>query len=132
MTIGSLMHAQVAYMAPDVVFFNAAWLNDGLMDLVTVDGDVPTPKAPGLLLSVGNNSFFDNPLVTYRKVSAFRIIPKDQKDGYISIDGEKVPFEPFQAEVHQGLGMVITKRGVMEHDGPRNWDRVTTSQRLMA
>lgn len=128
----SLMCTQIAYMAPDVIFFNAAWLNDGLMDLVTVDGDVPTPKAPGLLLSVSNNSFFDNPLVTYRKVSAFRIIPKDQKDGYISIDGEKVPFEPFQAEVHQGLGMVITKRGVMEHVGPRNWDRVTTSQRLMA
>lgn len=130
--VGNFYCGNVAYMAPDVVFFNAAWLNDGLMDLVTVDGDVPTPKAPGLLLSVGNNSFFDNPLVTYRKVSAFRIVPKDQKDGYISIDGEKVPFEPFQAEVHQGLGMVITKRGVMEHAGPRNWDRVTTSQRLMA
>lgn len=130
--VGNFYCGNIAYMAPDVIFFNAAWLNDGLMDLVTVDGDVPTPKAPGLLLSVSNNSFFDNPLVTYRKVSAFRIVPKNQKDGYISIDGEKVPFEPFQAEVHQGLGMVITKRGVMEHVGPRNWDRVTTSQRLMA
>ncbi|KAI3392630.1 hypothetical protein diail_5434 [Diaporthe ilicicola] len=130
--VGNFYCGNVAYMAPDVIFFNAAWLNDGLMDLVTVDGDVPTPKAPGLLLSVSNNSFFDNPLVTYRKVSAFRIVPKDQKDGFISIDGEKVPFEPFQAEVHQGLGMVITKRGVMEHVGPRNWDQVTASQRLMA
>lgn len=119
-------------MAPDVIFFNAAWINDGFMDLITVDGDVPAAKAPGLMLSVSNNSFFDNPLVTYRKVSAFRIIPKNQDDGYISIDGEKVPFEPFQAEVHQGLGMVITKRGLMEAPGPRNWDKVTMSERLMA
>ncbi|ROW07044.1 hypothetical protein VPNG_06594 [Cytospora leucostoma] len=130
--VGNFYCGNVAYMAPDVIFFNAAWINDGYMDLVTVDGDVPTAQAPGLLLSVGNNSFFDNPLVTYRKVSAFRIIPKDQEDGYISIDGEKVPFEPFQAEVHPRLGMVITKRGLMEAPGPKDWDSVTTSERLMA
>lgn len=130
--VGNVYCGNVAYMAPDVIFFNAAWINDGYMDLITVDGNVPTLKAPGLMLSVSTNSFFDNSLVTYRKISAFRIIPKDQEDGYISIDGEKVPFEPFQAEVHQGLGMVITKRGLMEAPGPRNWDKVTVSERLMA
>ncbi|KUI63589.1 Sphingoid long chain base kinase 5 [Cytospora mali] len=130
--VGNFYCGNVAYMAPDVIFFNAAWINDGYMDLITVDGNVPTAKAPGLMLSVSNNSFFDNSLVTYRKVSAFRIIPKNQEDGYISIDGEKVPFEPFQAEVHQGLGMVITKRGLMEAPGPRNWDKVSMSERLMA
>jgi sphingosine kinase len=49
--------------------------------------------------------------VDYTKVSAYRIIPKNQKDGYISIDGERVPFEGFQVEVHRGLGTVLSKSG---------------------
>lgn len=118
-------------MAPDVIFFNAACINDGFMDLITIDGDVPVAKVPELLLSVGNNSFFDNPLVKYYKISAFRVSPKYTKNPYISIDGEKVPFEPFQAEVHQGLGMVMTKRGIMEAPGPRNWDKVSVRERFM-
>lgn len=32
-------------------------------------------------------------------------------NGYISIDGERYPFEPFQAEVHQRLGTVLSKNG---------------------
>lgn len=32
-------------------------------------------------------------------------------EGYISIDGERVPFEPFQVEVHKGLGMVLSRSG---------------------
>lgn len=116
-------------MAPDANFFSAACINDGLMDLVTIDGDIPPWRALQLMLSVENGHFFDNPLVAYRKIAAFRITPKDQEDGYISIDGERIPFAPFQAEVHRGLGMVITKRGMLEAPGPRE---VTASQRLMA
>lgn len=117
---------KMAYMAPDVIFFNAACFNDGCLDLVTVDGDVPAAQVPALLLSVGNNSFLDQPLVHYYKVSAFRVAPKYTRDPYISIDGEKVPFAPFQAEVHRGLGTVLTKRGVMEAPGPRGWDKALT------
>lgn len=49
--------------------------------------------------------------VVYRKVLGYRIIPHDhhKKGGYISIDGESIPFEPFQAEVHSGLGTVLVK-----------------------
>ena len=36
---------------------------------------------------------------------------------YISIDGEKVPFEPFQAEVHEGLGTVLAKRHLYDAPG---------------
>jgi sphingosine kinase len=72
-----------------------------------------------MMLSVDNNKLFDNPDVLYRKVLGYRIIPKDQGDGYISIDGERVPFQPFQAEVHKGLGTVLSKTGHMyESPGP--------------
>lgn len=53
------------------------------------------------------------PHVNYRKISGYRITPKGQKSGYISIDGERVPFEEFQAEVHRGLGTVLTRSGHM-------------------
>jgi sphingosine kinase len=57
--------------------------------------------------------------VDYQKVSAYRIIPKGQEDGYISIDGERVPFEGFQVEVHRGLGTTLGRsgRGLCEGKG---------------
>jgi sphingosine kinase len=42
--------------------------------------------------------------------------------GYISIDGEKIPFEPFQVEVHRGLGTTLSRSGyVYESPGPAGW-----------
>lgn len=114
---------QMAWMAPDVNFFTAAFFSDGLLDICLMDGAVPAAKVPGLLLACSNNTFFDHPLVKYYKVSAFRITPKYEGPGYISIDGEKAPFAPFQAEVHRGLGRVITRRGVMEAPGPEGWEK---------
>lgn len=122
----------MAYMAPDLNFFSAALANDGLMDLITIDGDVPPLKSLGLQLAVESGHFFDSPLVSYRKVSAFRVIPREQETGYISIDGEAIPFGPIQAEVHQGLGLTLSKKGGFEAPGPLNWDTVTTSERLLA
>ncbi|OAA72797.1 sphingosine kinase [Akanthomyces lecanii RCEF 1005] len=130
--VGTVYCGNMAYMAPDVHFFPAAVAADGCMDLITMNGDIPALKALQAFLSVGSNKFFDSPYVHYQKISAYRIIPRNQKDGYISIDGEKVPFEPFQAEVHQGLGRVISKRGMFEAEGPANWDKVTISERLHA
>lgn len=103
---------------------------DGCIDLITINSDMSTSAALKTFMAVDSNKFFDSPNVHYKKVSAYRIIPRNQKDGYISIDGEKVPFEPFQAEVHQGLGRVISKRGVYEAEGPANWDKVTENTRV--
>ncbi|GKT84009.1 sphingosine kinase [Colletotrichum tofieldiae] len=120
---GLLTSSQMAFMAADANFFSAALANDGLMDLVCINGDISVSAQLGMLLSVESGKFFDNSLVSYRKISAYRIIPRDQKDGYISIDGEKVPFAPFQAEVHRGLGRVISKSGKYEAPGPAGWEK---------
>lgn len=135
----------MAYMAPDANFFAAALANDGLLDLITTDGDISPLKSVGLQLAVDSGRFFDSPLVRYRKVSAYRVTPRASSSsnqegkggggGYISIDGEAIPFGPFQAEVHRGLGLTLSKRGVFEAPGPRNWDTTTTvtaSERLLA
>lgn len=121
----------MAYMAPDANFFPAALSNDGLMDLITNDGDIPLFKSISMQLGVESGDFFDNPLVTYRKISAYRIIPRNQETGYISIDGEAIDFGPFQAEIHPGLGMTLSKKGIFEAPGPRNWDTEATGERLL-
>lgn len=123
---------QMAYMSPDANFFSASLISDGCMDLVTIDGDLPPLTALQVLLDVGSGKFFDNPHVNYKKITAYRIIPRNQDDGYISIDGEKIPFGPIQAEIHQGLGRVLSKTGKYEAEGPINWDKVTVADRIHA
>ncbi|KIH92488.1 sphingosine kinase [Sporothrix brasiliensis 5110] len=132
--MGNFFCGNMAYMAPDTSFFAAALMADGLMDLITIDGDISPAKSLGMLLTVEDNRLFDNPLVRYRKISGFRLTPRNQKDGYISIDGERIPFSPFQAEVHKGLGRVIAKRATpgYEAPGPLNWDKMAPVERIMA
>lgn len=122
-TLGNFYAGNMVWMSGDAPFFPAALPNDHVMDLVNIDGTIPRTQSIKLLLSVEKNNFFDQPTVNYRKVTGYRITPRlrdDQKEGYISIDGEKVPFEPFQAEVVPGLGTVLSRRGpVYEFEGPK-------------
>ena len=133
-TIGNFYAGNMAWMAPDHNFFQAALPSDGCLDLVCVGGDISRINAIRCLLAVGKGTFFDMPNVNYRKVEAYRIIPQGragggwaktlmsgitrrknhstaQKQGCISIDGERAPFEPFQVEVHRGLGLVLSRTG---------------------
>lgn len=117
--LGNFYCGNMGYMAADSNFFPAALPNDGFMDLVCIDGNISRLKSVQLLLSIEKGKFFDMPEVHYRKVLAYRIIPKSEGDGYISIDGERVPFQPFQAEIHRGLGTVLSKSGhIYEAPGP--------------
>ncbi|CAK7268684.1 sphinganine kinase lcb4 [Sporothrix epigloea] len=132
--MGNFYCGNMPLMAADAAFFAAALMTDGLMDLITIDGDISPTKSLGMLMTVEDNRLFDHPLVRYRKISGFRLTPKNQKDGYISIDGERIPFAPFQAEVHKGLGRVIAKRAIAGYEtpGPNDWDKVSPRERIMA
>ena len=154
--LGNFYCGNMAVMAADAPFFPASLPSDGLMDLVTVDGDIARRKAIDLLLSVPNNAFFDKESVSYRKVSAVRVIPRygsvaassaaasevgiasateragrrrGKKDGFFAVDGEAMPCEPFQLEVHRALGTVLSRRvGVYEASpGPKGWEQIDTS-----
>lgn len=109
--LGNFYAGNIAFMSSDANFFPASLPCDGCLDLIRIRGDISRRTAIKTLLAVENNTFFDLDHVDYQKVSAYRIIPRDQKDGYISIDGEKVPFEGFQVEVHKGLGTTLSKSG---------------------
>lgn len=122
-TLGNFYCGNMTWMSSDAPFFPCALPADKSMDLVNIDGTIPRTTAVKSLLAVESNNFFDLPHVSYRKVSAYRISPKlreGQREGFISIDGERVPFEPFQAEVVGGLATVLSRRGgLYEFEGPR-------------
>ncbi|KAH7413992.1 sphingoid long chain base kinase-like protein [Phaeosphaeria sp. MPI-PUGE-AT-0046c] len=109
--LGNFYAGNIAYMSADANFFPASLPADGCLDLIRIRGDLPRLKAIKTLLSIESHTFFDLPHVDYKKISAYRIIPRDQKDGYISIDGERVKFEGFQVEVHKALGTTLSKSG---------------------
>ena len=146
--LGSFYCGNMAIMAESTPFFPASLPSDGLLDLVTIDGDMGRLKAIASLLAVEQGTFFDLQHVNVRKVVGFRVIPRFGKwaagqterasraasvlkaigisggstNGFISIDGEKIPFEPFQVEVHQGLGTVLSRTGfIYETPGPAGW-----------
>ncbi|KAJ9602126.1 sphinganine kinase lcb4 [Cladophialophora chaetospira] len=144
--LGNFYCGNMTIMSADAPFFPGALPCDGLMDLVTIDGDIPRRKALDLLLSVENNTFFDKEAVRYRKISAVRVIPQygakagsssknnskrvSRDDGYFAVDGERLPFEPFQIEVHKGLGTVLSRRvGVYEAPGPKGWEDIDVGER---
>lgn len=96
-------------MGANARFFAPAHNNDGLMDMILIDGNISRRSSLEMYAAIEQGTLFDLPLVDYRKVLAYRWIPRNQDVGYISIDGESYPFEPFQAEMHKGLGTVIMK-----------------------
>jgi sphingosine kinase len=155
--LGNFYLGNMTIMTEGAPFFPAALPSDGLMDLVTIDGDISRFKAIGLVLAVEKGAFFEQESVRFRKIEAVRVTPKfgrwadrstkasasrlgkalravgifggegaakDQRDGgYIAVDGEKLPFEPFQIEVHRGLGSTLSKSGYMyESPGPTGWE----------
>ena len=96
-------------MAANAKIFPVAHHNDGMMDLLMVDGNIKRRSTLQLYGNIEKGTILDSHLVDYRKVLAYRWTPKNQDKGYISIDGESFPFEPFQAEIHKGMGRVIMK-----------------------
>ncbi|KIV78637.1 hypothetical protein PV11_06270 [Exophiala sideris] len=156
--LGNFYCGNMTMMTADTPFFPASLPSDGMLDLVTIDGDISRMQAIDLLLSVPKGAFFDKECVRYRKVQAVRVVPQfgqkvglqqnerrqntlgkmlgrigvqgngrnaSRDGGYFSVDGEKMPFEPFQIEVHRGLGTVLSKNvGVYEAIGPKGWEDV--------
>ncbi|TKA28689.1 hypothetical protein B0A50_03016 [Salinomyces thailandicus] len=140
-TLGNFYVGKMCWMSPDAPFFPTSLPADGKMDLVNISGTVPRSTAVAMLTSVEKGTLMNFPEVDYRKVVAYRISPRvhqsshglrsrvlrflggaeKQTEGLISIDGEKVPFEPFQAEVVPSLATVLSRRGaIYEYDMPKS------------
>ncbi|KAF2667801.1 sphingosine kinase [Microthyrium microscopicum] len=108
--LGNFYAGNMAYMTANSNVFPTSLPADGLMDLICVNGDISRRRAMQLADATGSGALIDSADVKYQKIVGYRIVPR-QKDGYISIDGERIPFGGFQAEVHHGLGTVLGKVG---------------------
>ena len=118
-TLSNFYAGNMAIMSADANIFPATVPNDGLIDIVTIDGAISRLRAISMMSAVENGGFFDYPEAVFRKVHAYRLTPRGSDHGYISVDGEEIPFQPFQVEVHPGLGTVLSKSGhLYEARGP--------------
>lgn len=136
--LGTFWAGNMSFMSADANVFPAALPSDGAMDVVLMNGTISRLEAVQNLLAVEKGTFFDRKSVRYVKAEAVRVVPHGWEEnrkkrttgvdgkanhdakagGNISIDGEKFPFEPFQAEVHRGLGTVLSRSGTLyETDG---------------
>ncbi|KAJ7201132.1 ATP-NAD kinase-like domain-containing protein [Mycena pura] len=83
--------------------------DDGLIDVVLVP-----PR--GVLASLRGiegqeeGRFVQLPDVYYYKVEAYRCTPRERA-GYISIDGESIPYRAFQVENHARLARILSVEG---------------------
>lgn len=126
--LGTFFCGNMPLVGPGMNIFPASLPSDGYADLVTIDGNIPRSAAIRSMLAAENNTFFDMEHVQYCKISGYRLIPKLNENsgrgggsrggGSVSIDGERIPCEAWQAEVHKGLGTVLSRRrGVYEGKG---------------
>lgn len=114
-TLGNFWAGNMSIMAPDTNIFQASLPADGCFDLITTDGALSRSASLRSMLAAGNDTFFDMPHVNYSKVSAYRFTPRGSQigRGTVALDGERVPCQPWQAEVHRGLGTVLSRSGVV-------------------
>ncbi|KAK0311035.1 sphinganine kinase lcb4 [Friedmanniomyces endolithicus] len=142
-TLGNFFVGKMVLMSADARFFVTALPTDGRLDMINIDGSIQRTTALRMLSTIEQGTLMNFPEVSYRKVRAYRITPRmratapgrrwrarvgrwlggagGQREGLISIDGERVPFEAYQAEVVQGLGTVLSKRGpVYEFELPKS------------
>ncbi|KAK5167941.1 sphinganine kinase lcb4 [Saxophila tyrrhenica] len=141
-TLGNFFVGNMCWMSPGNAFFPASLPSDGKLDMVNISGAIPRTRGLAMMSCIDDGTHMDFPEVSYRKVVAYRITPRiyeppsgrrvwtkvgrwlggegKRRTGLVAVDGESVPFEPFQAEIMPGLGMVLSKTGgVYEFEGPK-------------
>ena len=112
--ISALYAGKLPYVARDLLEFPYALPGDGTIDMVTL---LHSGGRLAKLRTIGGaetgEATYDRS-VAYLKVEAFRVTPRLhagdrrlKKGGLISIDGEQVPYSPFQVEITPGLRMQV-------------------------
>ncbi|KAF8208079.1 ATP-NAD kinase-like domain-containing protein [Mycena galopus ATCC 62051] len=100
-----IMAGKLPWLSRDSMMIPLA-KNDGLIDVVIA----PPRSALASIKSVDGQEegkFIREPDCYYFKVEAYRCTPLE-RSGYISVDGEAIPYKPFQVENHARLARIMS------------------------
>ncbi|KAG0209453.1 sphinganine kinase lcb4 [Mortierella sp. GBA30] len=106
----TVVGAKLPWISKGSVSHPAAQPNDGLVDLLIFPKDLGRAAGLQVMIGVETGEHIRHEKVRYIKVKAFRVTPQAMS-GYISIDGEHTPYEPYQVEPHRGLISVLSIDG---------------------
>ncbi|XP_056652687.1 sphingosine kinase 2 [Monodelphis domestica] len=98
-----------SHLCADLVAVPNARFGDGLVHLCWVRGGVSRASLLRLFLAMERGSHFGLgcPQLGYATARAFRLEPLTHH-GILTVDGEQVEYGPLQAQIHPGLGTLLT------------------------
>jgi len=97
------------YMSRELMQFPVSVPNDGMVDIV-IQGRLSRTDLLKNIDGAERGAAYWNEKANYFKASAYRL-GLMQEEGNLAIDGERFPFEGYYAEVHRGLGTVLSMNG---------------------
>lgn len=98
-----------SHLGADLVAAPHARFDDGLVHLCWVRAGISRAALLRLFLAMERGSHFSLgcPQLGYAAARAFRLEPLTPR-GVLTVDGEQVEYGPLQAQVHPGLGTLLT------------------------
>ncbi|ODQ67703.1 hypothetical protein NADFUDRAFT_39124 [Nadsonia fulvescens var. elongata DSM 6958] len=103
--------SKLPWVSTENQFFPAALPHDGAMDLCYSNTMSPFHSIP-IMVATETGAHLDSPGIEYAKIEAYRLTPAEEDGhGYLSMDGESYPFEPFQVEVWPRAATFLSKTG---------------------
>lgn len=96
------------HLSTDVFFAPKAKMDDGIMWLVMIRGNVSRAQVMYFLASLQSGDHVHNSCVDVIPIHAFRLEPYTT-DGFITVDGEVIPVCSIQAEVLPSIARVMSR-----------------------
>jgi sphingosine kinase len=109
--MGIFYTGKMPYISRDTNFFPAALPNDGSFDIIMIDSRTSIARQVPILLSIDTGGHVHAAEVQHSKALAYRLTPR-KNDGYLSVDGEKFPFEELQVEILPGAAKTLMRNGM--------------------
>ncbi|CAG0916316.1 unnamed protein product [Notodromas monacha] len=103
-----------------------ATLSDGNIWLMFIQAGIPKAQLLKVLVSLSDGSYLKCPHVTQIPVKAFRIEPSTSS-GYMTVDGERIPVGPIQAEVMPSAARDSEEDVEMDQEVPSEEPEVSAS-----
>lgn len=99
--------SNVAWISDTTKIAPYCHINDGTLDLILVR-DCKRLDMLSAMTKIEKGEHMDEKFLEFHKIKALRLEPIG-KGSFISADGEKLNYLPFEVEVHQGLARVMCK-----------------------